>query len=1332
VAVGLVAVVLLLAGGLLAALQTGPGRQAVEGLVNTLASGPQGGVRISGLAVSWGLDARLAGIEVSDAAGPYLTVGDVALDWHPIALLGGRADIERLTVGRVDLARLPQPDETARKDGGGVPLLPFRLAEARVDTIAVGAAVAGAAMQLTARADARLDAEPRAAIANLSVSRTDGTPGEVDARIRFAPDANQLAFDVTVSEPRGGLAARLLRIEGLPALGLTLKGDGPLDDWSADLALSLDGRTEIAGAARLIREGGGAPVLRAELGGELGALAPPIAAALVMGRTELTATARFDDAFAPREVEGRLTTATVRSDFAAKLGPDLSRIEAGASLHLSAGQGAMIGLELPDRLVGVGESTLELRADGTTDALDLMLRLSTASLGTTEGRLQGLRLQLTAENVDTRAGDVALPFALTLEADRLVPLLAGGEPLAGPLSLSAGGTAHAAGGRIELDRSRLALSGIEAGLTGSLAADQIDTAFTLAVADLARFEPRASGALTVDGTARGPSAAPQIEATARAPRLMLAGKPVTDLEIALDATTARDALAASLRASGSIDGNALDGAIDVRPDGKGLAAPTVTLKAGENRLSGSFAVADLADALGTLSGRLAIEAPKLAEFSALALTELGGALNGDLAIERGADGTPAARLTLEGADIAVAGARIAQLSARGRSSGPLTAPQLSGDADLTGIVTGDTSIQKLTVQAASQGTATNLSLDARLSDGRNADGVALEARLEPTDAGLVVGLATLDGRYGGLATRLAEPARVIVADGGATIDRLALRLGEGRLDVSGSASGERLALDAKIASVPLSLANAFASGIGLAGAGSGTVTLRGTPAAPEADWAITLSDLSAAALRNNGLAAVAVKSTGQLRGNRITQTTDITGADGLAIRAQGPVALAAPGALDIDISGQVPLSAARQKLILSGFSGSGALAVSGKVTGAFAAPRYTIGLRPQGMSVTQLSSGLTLRDFSGSIGIDNSGIAIEQLRAAIAAGGTLAVQGRIGLDGGMPADISVRVDDGRYSDGRIVQAQLGADLRLNGPLSDAGRGARLSGTVAIARADITIPSSLPGAIDPVSVTHVHAPDAVRRQEAALARDGGGGGGGGSRPISLDVTVSAPGRIFVRGRGLDAEMGGTLRLVGTTADPQAIGSFSMRRGFMQVLTRRVTFSKGDVGFTGSLMPRLDFAATSQASNATITITVTGEAQKPDIAFTSSPQLPQDEVLAQFLFDRSMSQLSPAQIAQLGASVLALTGGSGEGPLGALRKSLGVDAIDVETGGTDGPSLAVGKYLSDNIYLGVKQGARGDSSRVTVDIDVTRSLKLRGEVGANGESKAGIFFEREFGK
>lgn len=1328
VLVAIVVIVPLLVLGLLGALQTEAGRNAVVALVNDIAGGPDGGVRLAGLQVGWGLDASVERVEVSDAAGTYLTVEQARLAWHPLALLSGTIDVEAIDVARVSLARLPVPSKTQSDTGGSVPLLPFRLGQARIAEIDIAAPVVGTPVRLTAQAQASLSDAPQAANAELAVSRIDGTPGDIAATVRFMPQAEELFFDVTVKEPRGGLAARLLQIEGLPALDVALKGDGPLDDWQAQMTLALDGRTEIAGTARLA-ETGDTRQLTARLEGELSALAPPVAAALVMGRTVLDAEVILTRDFAPRRAQGTLETGTLSSSFRADL-PEDGRIDASADMRLSAGDGAMIGVELPDRLITIGETTLSLTASGPRDALDWSLALDSARVQTTEAQLEGIGLRLAGEGLDTTAADAPLGLTAKLTARHLQPLIEGADMLAGPLTLDARATVDPAAPGAKIDALTLTLNGIETTFDGTVTAETVDGSYTVTLADLARFAPQVVGAARIEGTAKGALTGPDIAATLTAEALQLAGKPVTDLEVDVTATTAPDALSANIQARGSIDGNRLDVEIDAEPKGAGVTIPTFSLATGENRITGAFEIGDLADALGTVTGSLDIAAPKLSELSTLALTELEGALAGKLALT-GTGADQRAQLTLQGEDIAVAGNRIARLSASGTARGGFAAPTLSGEARLSGITAGGTAIETVTATATTQGTRTDIELDARLSQGTNADGVTLTAALQPTDSGLDVLLSSLQGRYRGLATRLAQEARISIADGTTTIENLGLRIGEGRIDVSGTA-GDRLAIDARINALPLTALAPLAPGVSPTGSASGTVTVRGAAADPQAEWSLSVANLSAAPLRENGLAAVGLRSTGRFQGGRVTQTTDITGADGLALTAAGTVAIAAPGALDITLSGNVPVAAARQRLILSGFSGQGGLAVSGRVTGSFAAPRYSITLQPRQLSLTQLASGLTLQNFTGSIAVDNSGVAINDLNAAIAAGGNLSAGGRIGLDGGMPADLRVQVRDGRYSDGRVVQATLSADLRLTGPLADQARGARLEGNVTVARADITIPSSLPGAINPLAVTHVNAPEAVRLQDAALARDEGRSGGGGSRPISLDVNVSAPGRIFVRGRGLDAEMGGTLRIVGTTADPQAVGSFNMRRGLMQVLTRRVQFNRGDVSFTGSLMPRLDFAATSQTSSAQVTISVTGPAAQPDIAFTSSPQLPQDEVLAQFLFDRSMSQLSPTQIAQLGASVLALTGGSGEGPLGALRQSLGVDAIDLETDGTSGPSLAVGKYLSDNIYLGVRQGTEAGSSRVTVDIDVTKSLKLRGEVGADGESKAGIFFEREFGK
>ncbi|MXN67247.1 hypothetical protein GR183_20255, partial [Stappia sp. GBMRC 2046] len=542
--------------------------------------------------------------------------------------------------------------------------------------------------------------------------------------------------------------------------------------------------------------------------------------------------------------------------------------------------------------------------------------------------------------------------------------------------------------------------------------------------------------------------------------------------------------------------------------------------------------------------------------------------------------------------------------------------------------------------------------------------------------------------------------------------------------------GETIDIAAKINKVPLSLANAFSSGLGLGGTASGNATVKGSGSAPDAKWTVDIAGLTAAAMSDNGIPALTVKSTGTMKGQTIDQRTVVTGAPGLEVTANGQASLASPVSLNMKVGGNIPLELARRKLTLAGLSGKGGARIDATVEGPVTGIRYSGTVTPQELQITELGSGMTLRNFAGTVTISNDGVRIENVSAELGTGGNLTANGSVGLTGGFPADINVALREGRYMDGSTISAKLSAELALKGPLADPARGATLSGQVDIERADINIPDQLPAAINPVAVKHKNAPAAVRAQSEALAQGQGDGSGGSSQPIALDVTVNAPNQIFVRGRGLDAELGGTLKLAGTTSNPQAIGGFSLIRGRMSLLTRQITFEKGIITFTGSLMPRLDFAATTSTSNANITISVTGEAESPTVALTSSPELPQDEILARLLFDQSVSDLSPTQIAQLAASVAVLTGGGGEGPLGQLRKSLGLDAIDIVNDGDKGPALAVGKYINDNIYLGVKQGTGDGSSRVTVDIDVSKNIKLRGEVGADGETKAGVFFEKEY--
>ena len=144
----------------------------------------------------------------------------------------------------------------------------------------------------------------------------------------------------------------------------------------------------------------------------------------------------------------------------------------------------------------------------------------------------------------------------------------------------------------------------------------------------------------------------------------------------------------------------------------------------------------------------------------------------------------------------------------------------------------------------------------------------------------------------------------------------------------------------------------------------------------------------------------------------------------------------------------------------------------------------------------------------------------------------------------------------------------------------------------------------------------------------------------------------------------------------------------------------------------------------SNNITATLTVGGTAHAPKITLSSVPQMPQDEILAQILFHRSISSLSPFEVAQVAAAVASFSGvTSGFDPLSNLRQSLGLDRLSVGTSPKGDPELQAGRYLAPGVYLGAKQNATGAGTQAQVQINLTKRLKLDTTAGSSSMSATG---------
>lgn len=533
----------------------------------------------------------------------------------------------------------------------------------------------------------------------------------------------------------------------------------------------------------------------------------------------------------------------------------------------------------------------------------------------------------------------------------------------------------------------------------------------------------------------------------------------------------------------------------------------------------------------------------------------------------------------------------------------------------------------------------------------------------------------------------------------------------------------QLDLNADINALPARLADAFQPGLGATGTISGRISsLQGS--GPGGAFDLTWSGASVAQTRTAGLAPFNIVAEGSVTPQRLQVETRLSGASGLSVTGGGTVGLAGGFPLDLRVQGNLPFALAAAPLASQGFLLQGNGNVNVAIGGTASAPAVTGTATTSGARLIDVRRNLALNNLTANITFNRDTATLSAASAAISTGGRVSVQGTIGLRDGYAADLRIALDNAVYVDGDLVTAKVNGGLTVSGPLLG---GLTIGGAVTLVRADITVPATLPSSLAEIDVKHVNAPADVRALLQTLGPQGGGDGT--STGINLDLTLNAPNGIFVRGRGIDAELGGALTIRGNTTAPIVIGAFDLRRGRIVILTKRLDFTEGRITFGGSLVPVIDFTATTSSGQTTITVNVTGQANNPDISFGSSPALPQDEILAQLIFGQSLSRLSALQIAQLADAVSQLAGGGDTSLLQSLRASLGIDDLDIQTDESGQTSVSIGRRLNNRTYLQLEQGGSDGGTRATINLDIGRGLKLKGSAGTEGGS-AGIFYEKEY--
>ncbi|HEY5263441.1 MAG TPA: translocation/assembly module TamB domain-containing protein, partial [Steroidobacteraceae bacterium] len=1136
--------------------------------------------------------------------------------------------------------------------------------------------------------------------------------GDYELHLRFDPKRMDAAL--TLHEPASGPLEHLLHVPGLGALAATATLRGPRAAERLDLSVDagpLHGRAQ--GSLNLSD-------LSADLDFTLQSPAMNPRPDLKWQRAELHG--RWHGSIKAPTADGHFEVVQLRVPGGvelAKLNADVTANSGNATLNA-----VLEGLKLPglkpqllqDAPVKV---TASMHLDEITRPLDLQASHRLFALGAhvDTASMGAGKYNATAELHLLDLTPLAALAGQKLQGSALIKAQLRGEPAASHVMLQA--SAALSGGRefwsgavgnratlqlagtvtdkaITLANMKFLGSALSLTAAGSASrpapGSRTDPALRLRwdlnISNLTTLSPEVAGALKASGTLTGPITALAGEARLTS-TLAVGGAPSGVLSADVKVRGLPSAPSGTLLAQGSLDGAPLRVDIAVEREPAGTFRATVHQASWKSaHVDGGITVGnDIAQA----QGQLRLQMGQLNDLRRLLGIDVHGSLAGTVVLQPD-HGRTHGRLQFDARDLAVAGQPVGNVQLHGEGGSAAFGLKL------------DLQVPDFGGAAANVSMAGSLNLDAH-----------------------TFGLASAVANYRGQDVRLLSPAQILFADG-LSVDDLKLGAQKAVFELKGKISPV-LDLRASLHEVQPPLVDVFVPGLLASGTIEARARLRGSLGAPLGRVRLSATGLAFADDAALGLPPLDLQATAQLKGNTADVDARLNAGTTSRLTVVGHAPLAADGALDMKITGNLDVGLINPMLEARGQHATGELNIDATVAGSVAAPQIGGNMKLTKGSVRDYGRGVSLSDIAAEVVGSDGALQIKSLTAT-AAPGTLSMSGTVGvLQAGVPVDLKITAKNAQPIVSKLVTANLDADLHVSGT---ARARLNVAGTVHLNRTLVGIPSSLP--------PNVAVLDVRRRGKAPS------GAPGKQLVIGLDVSVHAPQEILVQGRGLDAEMGGKLHVRGTADSPQVSGSFDLLRGSFSLVGNKLSFTDGHVSFNGAglknrIDPTLDFTAQTTAADVTATLRISGYADAPQFAFTSSPALPQDEIMARLLFGVNAAQLSGLQVAQIGAALATLSGvggDSGLNPLAKLQKSLGLDRLTVGAATTNtaagtessGASIEAGRYISKRVYIEAKQSTAG-TSQLEADVDLTRHLKLQTRLGNGTASVQGTTPENDPG-
>ncbi|MGM0646036.1 MAG: translocation/assembly module TamB domain-containing protein, partial [Thermodesulfobacteriota bacterium] len=418
------------------------------------------------------------------------------------------------------------------------------------------------------------------------------------------------------------------------------------------------------------------------------------------------------------------------------------------------------------------------------------------------------------------------------------------------------------------------------------------------------------------------------------------------------------------------------------------------------------------------------------------------------------------------------------------------------------------------------------------------------------------------------------------------------------------------------------------------------------------------------------------------------------------------------------------LKALPRILDTDGMQSKGRLTASATVNGTWQDPQVQGTAELEQGRFEHVYQGIVLEDITAQCRANAQGIHDLQINGTDGAKGTFSLQGAIPLRPSPRAELTARLDHLALIRLDQLQSVLSGDVRLQGPFKTAS----LQGEATLDRTEIRLPEQMPPSVSDVDITNTHTAASQPSSKSSAAPP--------PVALDLDLDLTIPRRFFVRGRGLEAEFKGQCHVGGSTQEPRLQGELEAVWGRFSFFSKTLDIETGQLFFENHSPPepRLNVAAEHSENDFLARIWLTGPVDDPGIRMESEPPLPEEEILGRVLFGRSVSSLNPLQAIQLAQALRSLSTGNTGGSLTTkffekTRQLLELDELGVSSG-EGGPSIGMGKYLQENVYLRAQKGLENSEDKISVEIELFPHISVDSQVGGQGRSGVGLNWKLDY--